>query len=185
MPEPALEQFLNPKAILMHLGLTHDMIVGDFGVGGAAAMAVPASQLIGPRGTVLMFDVVKKSLAAALSMANARGCTNCKAVWSNLEVLGGASGVKDNSLDAGLLVNILHESDKHQEILSEVHRMLKPTAKLLVVDWRPDATATFAPEKSKRLNQVYLEQLAQQVGFAPFEKFEAGPYHWGIVLVKA
>lgn len=185
MPEPSVETYLNPTEVFRHLGVSHDMVVGDFGVGGAAAFAVPASQAVGPSGSVLMFDVLKSSLSAALSNVNARGCANCKAVWSNLEVYGGASGVPDGSVDAGMLVNVLNQSDKHKDILAEIHRMLKPGAKLLVVDWKADASVPIAPVKEHRFPPGYLEQLAQSVGLAPFEQFEAGPYHWGLVLVKA
>lgn len=160
------------------------MWVGDFGVGGAGHFAVPVASAVGPNGGVIMFDIMKSSLSAAMSQAKLRGLQNCKAVWSNLEIYGGAKGVADNSLDAGLLTNILFQSKKYKDILAEVHRMLKSKAKLLIVDWLPEADISFAPPPDRRLPMDHVVQTALSLGLAPLKKFSAGPYHWGLVLVK-
>ena len=160
------------------------MVVGDFGVGGAAHFAIPVAQIVGQNGGVIMFDVLKSALSAAMAQAKLRGLQNCRAVWSNLEIFGAAKGVADNSLDAGLLVNILHQTKKYKDILAEVHRMLKPTSKLLIVDWLPEAEISFAPPVDQRLPLDHVVQTALSLGFAPLKKFDAGPYHWGVVIVK-
>jgi len=186
MPETQdAQSYLDPATILAHLQITPGQKVGDFGVGGAAPFAFALSGAVGPEGSVVMFDILKTALSAALTLVQQRGLKNCQAVWSNLEIYNGASGVADGSFDAGILVNVLHQSNKHQDILAEVGRMLKPKAKLLIVEWKHDADSTIAPDEQHRLADGYVEQMAQGLGFAALEKFEAGPYHWGMVLVKA
>lgn len=181
---PTTEAFLPAASVMPHLGLVTGMTVGDFGVGGAAYFALPAAERVGTQGSVLMFDVMKSALSGALSLAKLRGYGNCKAVWCNLEVFQGCKGVADNSLDAGLIVNVLHNNKKFTDMLVEIHRMLKPGAKLLIVDWKTDVESPIAPPVDRRISAEHIEQVGQTLGFAPFEHFEAGPLHWGLVLVK-
>lgn len=178
------ESYLQTATVLPHLELTTGIAVGDFGVGGAGYFAIQVAKKVGPNGSVIMFDIQKSSLSAALGQCKLVGLQNCKIVWSNLEIYGGAKGVPDGSLDAGLLINVLSQSKKYKDILAEVGRMLKPGAKLLVVDWLSEAEMTIAPEKSSRLPAEHIEQAAQALGFAPYKRFPAGRYHWGLVLVK-
>ncbi len=182
--ETESQNYFDPPAVVQRLGLVPSQKVGDFGVGGAAPFALVLSAAVGADGQVLMFDVMKSALSGALTLTKLRGATNCQAVWSNLEIYGGASGVADGSLDAGILVNVLDQSTKQKDILAEVGRMLRSGAKLLVVDWKPDVELPIAPDPAKRVADGQVEQLAKELGFALLEKFEAGPYHWGVVLVK-
>lgn len=176
--------YLDPASLVAHLALAPGQKVGDFGVGGTAVFVSALSSRVGSEGHVVMFDVLKSALSGALSQAKLHGLTNCQAVWSNLELYGAATGVKDGALDAGLLINVLDQSTKQKDILAEVGRMLKSGAKLLVVDWKTDVELPIAPESSRRLADGQVEQMAKSLGFAGLEKFEAGPYHWGLVLVK-
>ncbi len=181
---PSEQNYLDPATVLTHLGLAPGMWVGDFGVGAGAHFVVPLFKLIGADGGVIMFDVVKSALSGAMSRAKLNGAGNYRAVWTNLEIYEGAPGVADNTLDAGILINVLHQSTKHKDVLAEVGRMLKVGAKLLVADWKPEAISTIAPPAERRLADGYIIQLAKDVGFASLEQFEAGSYHWAVVFVK-
>lgn len=183
-PATAEQNYLDPQTLLAHLGLAPGMWVGDFGVGAGGHFAVPAARAVGQDGGVVMFDVVKAALSGAMTRAKLSGLLNFRAVWTNLEVFEGAPGVADNTLGAGLLINVLHQSTKPKDILAEIHRMLKPGAKLLVADWKPEVRSTIAPSAERRSAAGFISQLAATVGFAPLEEFEAGPYYWGLVVVK-
>lgn len=176
--------YLEPKQLLGHLGLASGMWVGDFGVGPGGHFVAASAKAVGLDGGVVMFDVSKPALSGAGTRAKAAGVDNIRAVWTNLEIFQGATGVGDNSLNAGMLINVLYSSDKHKDILAEVHRMLKPQAKLLIVDWKQDVVTKIAPPTAKRLADGYVLDLAKSVGFSPMETFEASQYHWGLVVVK-
>lgn len=182
--ESTAATYLDPRNLLTNLKLAPGMWVGDFGVGSAGHFAIAIAEQVGAEGGVLMFDVVKSSLSGAVTALRDRGFTNCRSVWTNLEIYGGASGVADGTVDAGVLVNVLHQSRKPKDILAEVHRMLKVGATLLIVDWRPEAVTTIAPEKKNRLGANYVEELAKSVGFAPVSQLDPSQYHWGIVVAK-
>jgi ubiquinone/menaquinone biosynthesis C-methylase UbiE len=177
--------YLNPTNVLGHLEIQPGMWVGDFGVGAGGHFVIPIATLAGADGGVVMFDVMKPALSGAMSRAKLGGVGNYRAVWTNLEIYEGAPGVADNSLDAGVLINVLHQSKKHLDMLTEIGRMLKSQAKLLVVDWQPDARSTIAPPADRRMSREYVEDVAQQANLHTVSSFTAGPYHWGLVLAKA
>lgn len=181
---PSGRSFLDPARLLENSGLTTGMRVGDFGVGGEAYFGIQAAKMVGERGTVFAIDVFKPALSSALGKARLEGCPNFKPVWSNLEVVGAARAVKDRSLDFGILVNVLHSSKKQREILQECSRMLKPEARLLIVEWKAGGER-FGPKPEQIIPASRVLDLCEQIGLAPFDQFEAGQYHYGLVVVKA
>ena len=180
----AAQATLQPQSLIEHLSLRPGFKVGDFGVGGAAFFSIPLSRKVGAQGEVLMFDIKRSALSAALSATQLAGMRNCKAVWSNLEIFEGARGIGQSSLDAGLLINVLNQTRKYQEILHEIHRMLKPGAKLLIVEWQPGAKALLSPPAEDRISMERIAEIAKSIGYAPLENFAASPAHWGFVLGK-
>ncbi|MBI4090271.1 MAG: methyltransferase domain-containing protein [Candidatus Kerfeldbacteria bacterium] len=176
--------YLDPAGLLQRSGLSAGMRVGDFGVGGAAYFGVQASKMVGDRGTIFAVDVFKPALSSALSKARLEGCTNFKPVWSDLEVVGGTRAIPNNSLDFGVLVNVLHQSKQQKNVLQECARMLKPGARLLIVDWSKGGEI-FGPKREAVVPVERVLDLCTQAGLAPFDQFEAGPYHYGLVVVKA
>jgi len=169
---------------LRRLELQTGTTVADFGAGSSALWAATMSDAVGADGSVLMFDVRSSALKAALKVASIRGRTNCKAVWTNLEVYQGASGVADNSLDAGILVNVLNGSKHPKDMLAEIHRMLKSGAKLMIIDWEPTTENRLAPPVNHRVASPFVETLAKSLGFAPMSKFSPNASTWGLILMK-
>ncbi len=176
--------YLDPAKLLERAGVAAGMRVGDFGVGGAAYFGIQAAKMIGDHGMVYAFDVLKPALSSALSKAKLNGCRNFSPVWSDLEIVGAARTVKNSSLDFGILVNVLHQSKKQKEILTECSRMLKASARLLIVEWAKGGER-FGPTREQVVPAERILDLCSQVGLAPFDQFEAGPYHYGLVVVKA
>lgn len=183
MPKPALEPPLEPIAI-DRLRLQPGWVVADFGVGANANWAVRMAQQVGHDGQVLMFDVRKAALAAALSAAKLSQVKNCRAVWSNLEIFKGALGVSDGVFDAGIIVNMLNETKHPKDVLAEIHRMMKAGSQLLIIDWDPDTAHPLAPKPERRLAADYVAMLSKSVGFAPVERFTPGVSYWGMMVTK-
>lgn len=176
--------FLDPVKLLERGGVSTGMSIGDFGVGGAAYFGIQAAKMIGERGTVYAIDVFKPALSSALSKARLEGCRNFKPIWSNLEVFGASRQVRDSSLDFGILVNLLHQTKKQKDVLRECSRMLKVGARLLIADWARGGER-FGPKREQVVPIERVIDLCSQVGLAPFDQFEAGPYHYGLIVVKA
>lgn len=175
---------LEAAPIVAQLQIKLGQTVGDFGSGGSGHIALEISRAVGSDGTVLLFDVQKTALSATMSALQTRGAANVQSVWTDLETYQGASGVQDGSIDAGLLINVLHQSKLPKAILTEIGRMLKTGARLVVVDWLKDQSTPLAPAENMRVGADHVAQIAAAANFAMLEKFSSGPWHWGLVLVK-
>lgn len=156
-------------------------MVGDLGAGGGLFL-LQAARLVGDQGQVYAVDVVKNILSELESKARLSGLNNIKTVWSNLELIG-ATKINSESLDSAILVNVLYQSQKHFEIMSESTRLLKKGAKLLVIDWA-DNDLSFGPAKERLAKPENVISLASQMDLELAQQFKAGPYHFGLIFIK-
>lgn len=157
-------------------------MVADLGAGGGG-FSMQSARLVGVQGQVYAVDILKNVLSEIESQARMANLSNIKTVWSNIEIIG-ATKINEQSLDAVLLVNVLFQSNKHYEIMSEAVRLLKDNGKLLVVDWS-DSNSSFSPASERRVDPKSVMQYAQQLGLSLVKEFRAGNYHFGQIYKKA
>lgn len=158
------------------------MMVADLGCGGAAHFALPAAKMVGDEGMVFAVDVLKFVLDSVQSRAKMEGLTNIKTIWADLEIFG-STYIKNLSIDAVLLVNILFQSKKHLNILKEAVRILKPNGKLLVVDWK-STRIPFGPPPEIRVKKEEIKAIAHRLDLEKIDEFGAGTYHFGLLFQK-
>ncbi len=180
---PSGSEYLNPQVVLKRAGLAEGRRVGDFGTGGSAYFGLQAARMVGPRGMVYAIDAFKPALSSAMSKAHLFGITNLRPVWSDLEVYGGAKVVRDETLDFGILANVLHQSKKRDAMLRECGRMLKTAARLLIIDWKRPQGA-FGPPAGSIVREDHLRSRLENNGFAVVDRFEPSPIHFAVVAVK-
>jgi len=156
-------------------------MVADLGAGGGLFL-MQAARLVGDQGQVYAVDVVKNILSELDSKARLSGLNNIKTIWSNLELIG-ATKINSATLDSAILVNVLHQSQKRLEILSEAVRLLKNGGKLLVIDWANN-DLSFGPPKNMLAEPSEISDLATQINLELAQQFKAGPYHFGLIFVK-
>ncbi len=164
---------------LLQIGPRH--IIGDLGAGGGM-FCINAARLVGNQGQVYAVDVMKHVLGDIESKARLAGLGNIKTVWSNLEMVG-ATKIKENSLDFALLVNVLFQSKKHEQILAEAARLLKVGGKLLVIDWS-DTRPGFAPATDRQVDPKKVIASAASLSLNLIREFKAGHYHFGLIFTK-
>jgi ubiquinone/menaquinone biosynthesis C-methylase UbiE len=175
---------LNPSKILTEGGVGFGNIVADLGTGGAGYFALQAAKMVGDRGRVYAIDVLKSALSNLTSRAKMMGITNIITVWANLEVYGGAKAITNDSIDIGILINVLHQSEKKREhILRESFRMIKHDGTLVVIDWKK-ISAPVGPALHLRVTHEHVQDEAKRSGFKLDHAFIPGEYHWGLVFKK-
>lgn len=174
----------NVPGILKKLDIKQGDVIADLGTGREGRMALAAAKLVGEEGVVYAVDIVKTILPAVLTKAAIYGLKNIRTVWSNLEVVGAAKAISDNSVDVAFLVTVLFQSRKHKEILQEAYRMLKPGARLCCVDWKPNEESPLGPAENMRVSPEAIKPLALELGLRLQEEFNAGQCHWGLIFVK-
>ncbi|MFH0952399.1 MAG: methyltransferase domain-containing protein [Patescibacteria group bacterium] len=182
---PSGTELLNPAELLERLDLTAGMRVADLGCGGAGYFTIQAAKMVTDEGLVYAVDIYKLALSALYSKAATLGVNHIiHCVWSNLEVIGGAKKITSGSLDAAILNNVLHQTKFQLEVLMESARMLKTGGRLLILDWRTGGHA-FGPKPNEVISLATVKKLAAKADLAEFDSFEAGVYHWGLIVAKA
>lgn len=170
------------KAILDKMSLEEKQHIAELGCGNFGFFVFPLAKLVGRQGRVYAVDILKSTLEEIKKRAKQENLPQVETIWSNLEIFK-ATKIETNSLDAALIINTLHQSEKKIEILRESIRLLKRGGKLLIVEWRPVASP-FGPPTEKRVKIESLKTAAPKVGLNIQEEFEAGPYHYGLILIK-
>jgi ubiquinone/menaquinone biosynthesis C-methylase UbiE len=175
--------FLDPKSILKKVGIKSRQYVADLGCGGGYFI-LAAARAIGDDGIAYAVDVLPSALSAVASRARLYGLFNVRTVWSNVEVHGGAPTIKDHSVDTVLMIQLLSQSKKHEEIFKEATRMARDSGVVLVVDWRPGHGYRFGPPGQACLAPDKVKLVAQRYNWQCTEEFEAGPYHYGLIFKR-
>lgn len=174
---------LNEALILEKAQIREKMTVANLGCGVSGHFVYPVADLVGrKKGKVYAIDILKTVLERVARRAKQDNYVNVETVWSNLELYG-ATKVENESVDAGLLINVLFQSHRRPEILREAIRMLKKDGRLVIVEWKNSATP-FGPPVEDRVHKELLEAAGKKLGLRLDSEFEAGLYHYGLVFIK-
>lgn len=168
--------------ILSKLNLEEGQQVADLGCGNFGFFVFPLARLVGMKGRVYAVDILKPVLDQISKEAKVKNLPQITVIWSNLEIFK-ETNIKSASLDVALMVNVLNQSDKRIDFLREAVRLLKRGGKLLIVDWQIGDTP-LGPPTARRVNPENLKMAALKMGLVLQEEFDAGNYHYGLILMK-
>jgi len=168
--------------IISKMKIEEGQKVAELGCGNFGFFVWPLAKLVGRRGNVYAVDILKGSLEEIKSRALKDNFPQIKTVWANLEIFK-ATQIETSSLDCALLINILHQSDKKADILRESVRLLKRGGKLMIVEWG-NSDSPLGPKSDKRVRLDAIKLAAIKLGLDSQAEFIAGPYHYGIILIK-
>jgi len=172
--------FLKPEETIKELSIKQGMRIADFGCG-AGYFTIPLAEMVGQKGKVYAFDILKTALESVRSRAKSAGLLNIETVWSNLETLN-ASKLKNESIDLVLLANILFQSSKKADIIKEAKRILKRGGKLVVIEWKKNQV--MGPPEKFIVDKDLVRGIAEKQDFKFDKEFPAGQGHWGMIFVK-
>lgn len=173
-------ELLDPAQIFQRLGAGTGSKIADLGCGGNGHFVLPAAKLVGLQTPVYAVDILKSVLQTVVSKGRTLGINNIKPVWSNLETLG-ATRIKEKSLDFVLLINILFQSKKPENIFKEALRLMTADGKILVVDWGRVMTS-FGPPPANRITAETIKKMARNLNLKLIDEFDAGTYHYGLIF---
>jgi len=170
------------SAILSKMSITERQRVAELGCGNFGFFVFPLARLVGRQGRVYAVDILKATLDEIKSKSGKENLPQIETIWSNLEIFK-ATKIETNSLDSALIVNVLHQSNKKSEMIRESTRLLKRGGKLLIIEWKK-SDIPFGPSPDQRVSLEDLKSAVLRLGLAVTEEFEAGPYHYGLILSK-
>ena len=168
--------------ILNKIKIEENQRVAELGCGNFGYFVFPIAQIVGKRGTVYAVDVMKPALSEIESKAKSEHLNQISTVWSDLEVFK-ATKIESNSLDRALLVNVLNQSRHRADILRESVRLLKTDGKILVIEWN-EHEAPIGPDSDHKVNREAIKDACPKLGLKFEDEFEAGPYHYGLIMKK-
>lgn len=169
-------------AILSKMSISERQSVAELGCGNFGFFVFPLARLVGKQGKVYAVDILKATLSEIKDRSNKENLPQIETVWSNLEIFK-ATKIETSSLDSALIINVLHQSSKKSEMLREAIRLLKRGGKLLIVEWK-NSDIPFGPAVEQRVNPENLKSTVLKMGLSVIEEFNAGPYHYGLILNK-
>jgi ubiquinone/menaquinone biosynthesis C-methylase UbiE len=106
--------------VLKEAGIESGFYVLDFGCGpGGYIMSLV--ELVGPSGKVYALDIHPLAVQAVKKMATRKGIENIMTIESDC-----GTGLPDNSVDTVLLYDVFHHLTRPDDVLRELHRILKP-----------------------------------------------------------
>ena len=168
--------FLNPDEVLKQLKLKKDMIAADFGCG-SGGWALPLAKKL-EEGTIYAIDILEEPLSALKARAKLEKILNIEIIRADVEK---RTPLSSNSVDLVLMTDLLFECEDKKMVLEEGKRVLKKDGKILVVDWK--LSAPLGPE-GRRVSPQDIKKEARDLNLKLEKEFEAGVYHWGLIVVK-
>lgn len=154
------------------------MIAADFGSGSGGWVIPLAKEL--EEGRVYAIDILQEPLSALRSRGQHEKVLNIQTVRADIENKG-VIAIPDGFIDLVLMTNFLFQIGNKKNVFAEAKRILKKGGKVLVVDWKEEAS--LGPEEG-RVSENEVKKLAEETGLALGSEFEAGLHHYGLIFEK-
>lgn len=171
--------FADPRENVLLIGLREGMKVGDLGAG-SGHYALAAAAAVGDTGRVYAIDVQEEVVRHIKDAAERARLTNVETIWGDIERPGGTR-LRDGTLDAAILSNVMFQIEHHDSALTEVKRIVTPGGKVLVIDWA-GSYGHLGPHPSHIVTESDAETRFIGAGFHKVKSFRAGPHHYGILF---
>ncbi len=168
---------VKPRQLLLEAGLRRGRVFIDIGCG-PGFFTLPASRIIGAKGMAYAVDTEPLMLA---ELKKRNPPSNIKYVVSRESSV----PLPDSTADFLLLVHVLHEAEDRYAFLMELKRLMKPGAKLLVVDWKK-RREEHGPPICDRITLKELMALLKETGFKGItsKPFNNNPSHYRVIARK-
>lgn len=166
LESPARIADLDPAGTLERIGLGPHATVCDIGAGSGLFSFATSSCTTGP---VYAVDTDAGVLEQLSDKARQTGAENVVA----LPVDGLPYPLEDGSIDLTLLVAVLHEIAEKDALFAEVNRILAPSGRVAVVEFREGSTP-MGPPSSRRLNPSEVDRLLAVRNFERVDAFDVG-----------
>ncbi len=177
LTRPEREAQEQPERMLDALGLLPGQTVADVGAGvGYHAWRLAAR--VGKNGRVYATDIQPQMLALLRDNLAQRGVRNVVPILATAD----SSGLPEQSVDLVLLVDVYHEAADPSALLRQLRRALKPSGRLVLVEFRAeDDSVPIRPEHKMAADQLIAELALG--GFRLTERHEFLPWQHLLVFV--
>ena len=175
---PDRRRWQNPEAILAQVGLKTGLTFVDVGCGGGF-FSLPAARIIGEGGNVYGIDINSIYIDELKEVAAKENLHNLKLTVGKAEEV----VICDSCADIIFFGVVLHDFEDAASVLKNAKRMLKPTGRLVDLDWKKEPME-LGPRIQKRFSVDDAARLINNAGFRIENIKDAGLYHYMIMASK-
>jgi ubiquinone/menaquinone biosynthesis C-methylase UbiE len=111
--------FMSPESVLKEVDIKPGFSILDYGCG-PGSYSIAAAEIVGPSGKVYALDIHPQSAEKIRNVASKKGLKNIETICSNC-----STGLPEESVDVVILYDIFHMLSDPDEVLKELHRVLK------------------------------------------------------------
>lgn len=150
---------------------------------GVGNYTIEIARQIREKGTVHAFDLWEKGIDQLRLKAGSRGLDNIRSEVCDISK---TLPLDDHSIDICLMATVLHDlihDGTHEGTLSEIVRVLKPSGRLAVIEFKKIPGPPGPPEKV-RLSPEELIEILQPLGFEKQETIALGAATYLSLLKK-
>lgn len=143
--------------VLLYIGISEGNTVADLGAGGGY-YSFRLARAVGSTGKVYAVDVDPESIAYIKKQAVQKDVRNVEVVPASYE----NSNLKPRSIDILFVRNAYHDIQNRVAYFSRIKSVLKPNAKVVIIDYDPDKQGWVRKLFGHALNQkVIIYEMAQ------------------------
>jgi SAM-dependent methyltransferase len=147
----------DPERAIKLLNFKPGMTVADIGAG-VGYYALRIAPLVGPEGKVFATDIQPGMIRLLKENIAKAGIKNIEPVL----VKSGETGVPDGAIDLALMVDVYHELSQPQEMLRAISKALRPTGRLVLIEFREeDPAVPIRAEHKMSVKTVRVELEAE------------------------
>lgn len=151
------EQEENPDLALKLLAIPEGSVVADLGAG-VGYYSLKIANIVGPKGKVYATDVQPEMLRMLRTRAQKAGIRNIETIPGAIDT----ANLPDGAIDIVLLVDVYHEFSEPQKMLRSIAKSLKPSGRLILLEFREeDPKVPIRPEHKMSVAVVKKELEAE------------------------
>ena len=136
LADPARDEKQKPGELIRAMGLQAGMTVADVGTG-IGYMLPFLSRAVGPEGKVIAEDIFDDFLAGAKQRTEQAKVTNVTFVKGTAT----DPNLPEGQIDEALALDVYHHFDYPDKMLAAIYKSLKPTGRLVLVEYYKRAEA--------------------------------------------
>ena len=175
LDEATRRSWFNPEKVLADSGLRSGMVFVDLGCGDGF-FTILAAEIVGEKGKVYAVDTDASAIERLKRKAAEKGLANVKAVVAEAE----ETVFCDGCADIVFYSIVLHDFHDLAKVLLNAKRMLKPSGRLVDVDWKKKQTEIGPPVRI-RFSEEQAQRLIKNAGFSVESVRDAGRDHYVVV----